>query len=196
MQPGEDFMVQGGVTTGRTTTDNCDVLAKLGPEALFGSLTLVTSNAATVQQSATQCHLTSNWLTQLKALTSYTIPRIDVRVSGTFQSTAGPQLHANYNAPNALVAPSLGRALSGGAANTTVNLVRPGTLYGDRLNQVDLRIAKILRFGTSRVMANVDVYNAFNVNSVVVENFNYGAWRQPTLIFQPRAAKLSFQIDF
>jgi hypothetical protein len=34
--------------------------------------------------------------------------------------------------------------------NVTVNLIEPGTLYGDRLNQLDLRVARILRFGSSR----------------------------------------------
>ena len=47
---------------------------------------------------------------------------------------------------------SLGRSLSGNATNVTVNLIEPGTLYGDRLNQVDFRVAKILKFGGKRAM--------------------------------------------
>ena len=190
------LMLQGGVTTGRTMSDNCEVLAKLGPEVLFGSTTLVTTNAAAVQQPASHCHLVSEWLTQFKTLASYTIPRVDVLLSATLQNAPGPQLHANYNAPNALVAPSLGRPLSGAAANTTVNLVAPGTLYGDRTNQVDLRVAKRLQFGRTRTMANIDFFNALNANPVLVENFNFGAWRQPSVILPGRVVKFSFQIDY
>ena len=51
-------------------------------------------------------------------------------------------LAANYAAPNAAVAPSLGRNLSGNAPNVTVNLVAPGTMYGDRINQLDLRVGQ------------------------------------------------------
>ena len=61
-------------------------------------------------------------------------------------------LAANYAAPNSVVAPSLGRNLSGNAANVTVNLVAPGTMYGDRINQLDVRVAKTLRYGRSRTM--------------------------------------------
>ena len=67
-----------------------------------------------------------------------------------FQSLSGPSLAANCNTPKALVAPSLGRSLSGGAANATVNLVAQGTRFGERVNQVDLRVAKLLRYAGDR----------------------------------------------
>ena len=62
-------------------------------------------------------------------------------VSGTFRSVPGPEIYANYTATNAVVAPSLGRTLSGGVANLPVTIVEPGTTYGERLNQVDMRFA-------------------------------------------------------
>ena len=98
------------------------------------------------------CHLQTPFLTNLMGLIGYTIRPIDVQVGATFQSKplqgvnvpgiASQSLAANYVVSNALIAPSLGRNLSGGTANVTVNLVEPGTLYGDRVNQLDLRVAK------------------------------------------------------
>jgi hypothetical protein len=62
-----------------------------------------------------------------------------VQISGTIQSVPGPVLAGNYNAPNAVIQPSLGRPLTAQAPNQTVNLVKPGTFYGDRINQLDMR---------------------------------------------------------
>ena len=52
----------------------------------------------------------------------------------------------------------LGRNLSSG--NITVNLIAPGTLYGDRRNNIDFRVAKILRFGRTRTQVGLDLYNS------------------------------------
>jgi hypothetical protein len=179
-RPGSGLLLQGGTSTGRTVTDNCEIRAKL-PE---------------VAPANPFCHVATSFLTQVKFLGSYGLPRVDVQISGTFQSLPGPQILANFNAPNAIVAPSLGRALSGGAANVTVNLVEPGTMYGERMNQLDLRFAKILRFGRTRTRVNVDVYNALNSGAVLAQNNSFGAWQQPTLILVARFVKFSAQVDF
>ena len=176
-RPG-NVLLRGGVSTGRPSTDNCDVVAKLdNPSPLY-------------------CHSDYGLQTEVKFLASYTVPRVDVLLSGVVQSLQGAVLAANYNAPNALVAPSLGRSLSGGAANATVNLVAPGTMFGERVNQVDLRIAKLLRFGGARTMLNVDIFNALNSNPVLVENANFAVWRTPTDILTARFIRFSVQYDF
>jgi len=187
--------VQGGISSGRTTTDNCAVISLL-PEALFGAASLGTGNAGS-WLPAQYCHLESPFLSQVKALGAYTIPKIDVQFSGTFQSKPGPQLAANFNVSSAVAAASLGRPLSGGAANVTVNLVEPGALYGDRVNQLDFRVAKILRIGRTRSQVGFDLYNALNSSAVQTYNQTFGArWLTPTLVLPARFAKVSVQFDF
>jgi hypothetical protein len=177
-------------------TDNCDVLAKV-PEPLesrsANSGLVTVANVVPLEY----CHAATNWLTQVKFLGSYTVPRVDVLVSGTVQSLPGPEIQANYALPTAVAARTLGRPLSGGAANVTVNLLRPGTQYGDRVNQVDLRIGKLLHLARMRETVSIDLYNALNVNATLAQNNTFGtAWLRPTQIMPPRFAKVSLQLDF
>ena len=92
--------------------------------------------------------------------------------------------------------PSLGRPLSGGAANVTVNLIEPGKIYGDRMNQVDLRMGKLLRFGKTRAQVNFDIFNLFNANPVLSVNNDFAVWQTPTAILDARLFKISGQFDF
>jgi hypothetical protein len=179
-RPGNGMLLQGGVSTGRTSTDNCEIREK-APET--GPLNPF-------------CHVDTNFLTQVKLLGTYTVPKVDVLVSSTFQSLPGPQVTANYVAVNAAITPSLGRALSGGAQNATINVVEPGTMYGQRLNQLDVRFAKILRFGNARASVNFDLYNSLNANAVTSQNNNYAAWQVPLSILDARLFKMSVQVDF
>ena len=175
-------MLQGGMSTGRTSTDNCEIVAKL-PEL-----------SPTVPLD--YCNMNTKFLTQLKFLGAYTIPRVNLQISGSLQSIPGPEVQANYVATNGVIMPSLGRALSGGAANVTVNLVEPGTMYGERLNQLDLRFARILRLQEQRVSLNVDLYNAFNGNAVLQQSQAFGNWQQPQGVLVGRNMKFSVQYDF
>jgi hypothetical protein len=119
-----------------------------------------------------------------------------VRLSAAFQSIPGPPLSANLVVPNATARQSLGRDLAGGAQNVTVNIIDPGTLYGDRLNQLDMRVSKLLRTGRRRTSINVDVYNVLNSNAVQTESNVYTTWRRPQSILVARFAKVSVQFDF
>ena len=54
-----------------------------------------------------------------------------------------------------------GVALANGT--TTINLLRPGELYpNERVNQLDMRVAKILRFAGRRADIGIDIYNVLN----------------------------------
>jgi hypothetical protein len=132
-------------------------------------------------------------------LASYQLPVLDVQLSSTFQSKPGAMQAANYAVPNAAIVSSLGRNLSGNAANVTVNLVAPGTLYGDRINELDLRAAKILRHGESRLVVALDVYNALNSSAVLSYNNAFvpgGTWLQPMTLLTPRLIKITAEVDF
>jgi hypothetical protein len=183
VRPQNGLFFQGGVSSGRTLMDNCEVVRQL-PETL-GS------------QPLAYCRRESPYLTQVKGLAGYTIPRVDVQVTATFQNIPGQEILADYNAPNAVVAPLLGRNLSGNAANKTLALVSPMSLYGGRLNQIDVRVAKILRFGRARTQVTVDVFNALNSNAILQQNNTFGPrWQTPTSIHEARLVKLSAQLDF
>jgi hypothetical protein len=89
--------------------------------------------------------------------------------------------------------------LSGNAPSVTVNLLEPGAVWGDRVNSVDLRVAKILRFGRTRTNVGVDIYNLLNSSAVLNYNqaFNPGGrWLVPTTVLAARFAKVSASIDF
>jgi len=192
----EGLLVQGGTSTGRTVTDNCEILEKVPEPAESRSTNTGLTTVAPVTPLE-YCHNATNWLTQVKFLASYTIPRIDVRVSGTLQNLPGPPIVATYNLPTAVAAQTLGRPLSGGVANVPVNVIEPGTMFGERVNQVDLRFGKVLRFAGTSSTVSVDLYNAFNANPILAQNNTFGtAWLRPTSIFPARFAKLSLQFDF
>jgi hypothetical protein len=173
------LMFQGGTSTGRAVTDTCDVTPKLdSPSKRF-------------------CRVVAPFATQFKGLMSYTIPKVAVQVSSTIQSLPGASLAANLVVPTGTVAQTLGRPLAGRAASVTVNLIPPQTVFGDRINQVDFRVAKILRFGRTRTQIGVDIFNVLNSNVPQGYLQTFGpTWLRPTSVMDARFARISGQIDF
>jgi len=204
-RPGLTF--QGGINTGRTASDSCEVRAQL-PEmnatsTVFGNGAALAAGAAptvaTINRTNPWCHVNSGLVTRLTGLGSWLIPKVDVQVAGTFRSDQGGALAALYSVPNSAIQPILGRPLSNAAPNVTVNLVEPGTLYGDRVNEIDIRFAKIVRFGRTRTNVGVDVYNLINTSPILTYNQNFvpnGNWLVPTSVLQPRFLKFSATFDF
>jgi len=199
---GRGFTFAGGTSTGQTVADNCDVRARLpelatssiGTTAFGGGLT-----GSAVTPLSPYCHVAYGVLTQLRGLTSYLVPRLDLELAATFQSKPGALLAANYAAPNSVVAPTLGRNLSGNAANATVNLIEPGSMYGDRINQIDLHVAKVFRFHRARTTVGLDIYNALNANAVLTYNNTFvpgGTWLQPLMVLTPRMYKITAALEW
>jgi hypothetical protein len=193
---GWGLTVQGGTSTGQNVADNCAVRANL-PELSVGiGAGLVGS---TVSTTSPYCHVAYGVLTQLRGLGTYTIPKIDLQLSGVFQSKPGALLSANYAVPAAVVAQSLGRLPSGNVTNVTVNLIEPGSMYGNRLNQLDFRIAKILRFGASRTTVGVDLYNVLNSSAILTYNNVFvpgGPWLLPNSVLTGRLARITAEFTF
>ncbi len=189
--------LQGGTSTGQSVADACAVRANL-PEVSIASLG-PGLNGSAVSTTSPYCHVAFGILTQARGLATYMIPRIGVLVSSVFQSKPGALLAANYAVPAATVAQSLGRLPAGNVPNVTVNLIAPGTLYGDRINQLDFRVAKTVTFGRTRSTLGLDIYNALNSSAVLTYNNSFvpgGPWLQPVSILTPRIFRISLDVNF
>jgi hypothetical protein len=196
------FTLAGGTSTGQTVADNCEVRAHL-PElstATTGTSAFGAGLAnSTVSPLSPYCRAAYGVLTQFRGLSTYLVPVVDIQLSTVMQSKPGPMLAANYAVPNADVVPSLGRSLSGNASNVTVNLVAPGTMYGERINQLDFRVSKLLKHPGGRTMFALDVYNALNSSTVLSYNPAYvpgGTWLQPLAILTPRGLRITAEMNF
>ena len=197
---GQGLTFQFGVNSGKTVQDNCAVRAQV-PELTIGGLGV----SPLVGPGNPWCHSDPGLITKVTTLGSYTVPKVDVLISGTFRSDQGAPLRADWaaSATNVLI-PILGRPLAGNAANMTINLVEPGQVWGDRVNALDLRFAKILRFGRTRYTVGLDIFNAMNADTILTYNQSFNpaattgpqAWRAPTSVLTPRFVKVGAQIDF
>jgi hypothetical protein len=196
------LVFQGGTSTGRGVRDTCEITAAL-PETLtiFGTIQRVDS-----------CLAEEKWLTTFRGLATYMIPKVEVFFSaiirlqpnasvpaaGTTVATNGVALSANQNIPNATIQQILGRPLAGGAQNTTVNLLLPGSFYPeDNLNNVDLRFGKVLKFGRTKTDIAIDLYNLFNANTATAFDQVYGVnYLRPTGVRGPRFLRFNVTFDF
>jgi hypothetical protein len=188
-------LLSGGLSSGRTTFDNCDVAAKVDNAATQAGLFV--SGTTVASPDVRFCHQQSPFLTQVKLQATVPLPW-DLQASATYQSLPGPEITASYSVPSSAIRPSLGRDLSAGAnATAAIQLVQPGTMYGQRLNQFDVRMTKIFKAGAKRLNVNLDLYNFFNASTVLVQNNTYGpAWQRPTYILPGRLFKVGTQLNF
>src|SRR5262245_21538633 len=214
------FTIQGGTSSGNVVEDSCGVVKNHPEYYIFGPWGgtggfLDTFLGGLGQWPQAFCHRESGWQTNLKGLATYNVPRVDVLISGTFRSlpyagnefpsvksqSLGGQVLA-FNIPGAFNQTSLNRPFGSGNVIEFLNLVKPGALYGDRLNAVDLRFGKILKYGTTKSQITLDVYNLFNSNTTEVYQRSYSApgptsaYLNPLSIMSARVFKIPAQIDF
>ena len=212
-----DVTIQGGFSTGNRVEDDCGVV-KAHPETyifpFWGGTSAFFTESPFVggfsQWPQAFCHRESSWLTNVKGLASYTLPKIDVLVSGTFRSlpTAGNEFPSvatqsltaqavALQIPGFLTQTSLTRGFGSGQPFTILNIVQPGELYGERLKSVDLRFGKILRYAGTKAQVSLDIFNLTNSNTTEKYQLTYGTtYLNPLQITAARFFKISAQFDF
>jgi hypothetical protein len=196
----------GGTSTGRSVQDEC------------ATTVLIDS------PDPRDCRDVDPFQTTFRGLASYTIPKIDVLVSGTVRSQPQVERTASLNLPNttsnSACAPNpaacvtvqglLGRLPSGSNATGTTAITITDNDHrlfsGERRTQVDMRFAKILRFGSTRADIGVDVGNLLNTNYAtswentyqysIGNTLNGGTWNNPTAVYTPRFVRLNFTVNF
>jgi hypothetical protein len=221
--------IQGGTSTGNVVEDSCGVVQAHPEYYIFGPWGgtggfLDTFLGGLGQWPQEFCHRESGWKTNVKALATYTVPRIDVLLSGTFRSLPFPgnefpsvqsqslggqvvALFLGIPGLEFLDSTNLGRPLASGIPIQFLNIVEPGKLYGERLTSIDFRVGKILRYGNTRTTVNFDVYNLLNSNTTEVFQRAYTAptppgvtprstYQDPLQIMSARFFKISAQFDF
>jgi hypothetical protein len=104
----------------------------------------------------------------------------------------------------------IGRLPPGGLAtgNTNIEILDSDhrLFAGNRRTQIDMRFAKILRFGQRRANVGLDLGNLLNTNySTTYEDiYQYsasntglgGTWNNPTAVVTPRFVRWNVTVDF
>jgi hypothetical protein len=189
-RPTGRLFLLAGLSTGRIVTKNCALVNN--PQALRF------------------CEIRPPFLGSYRVSGGYTFPG-RIEVSGVFQSippdpVAGvsPVIGntavsiADYPVTSAQ-AVSLGRPIATLGGVISVPLLNPGSYadFGDRVNQLDLRVTKTVQFEGYRIQGIVDFYNVFNTSPVLSYVSTYGpAWLTPASILQSAFVKLGARFTF
>jgi hypothetical protein len=183
------LIVSGGTSTGRNAEDRCHIIPNLA------------------NPNPRDCRDVDPWQTTVRGLASYTVPLVDVLVSATVRSEPPLARSANWAVPNTVIRGILGFLPLGSTAggNTTISITdNDHRIYADeRRTQIDMRFAKVLRFGATRADIGVDLNNLLNTNYATQYENNYsftqpngGTWNNPTAVYAPRFVRLNFTVNF
>jgi hypothetical protein len=174
-------LIAGGINIGNSngvTSSQSDCFTVNSPEQLY------------------QCNQPFPYQVQVKFQGSYNF-RWGIEAFGDVQSLPGIPVTATWAAPNALIAPSLGRNLSS-SSSASVPLIQPESIFEGRINQVDMRLTKLTHIGERVTLKGIfDLANILNGSAIEIENTTYGSqWRTPTTILDPRIAKFGAELNF
>ena len=204
-------LVSGGFSVGRRSVNMCGAINAHPEVSAVGTFVVYTQtptvNLAQTPRNEQFCNIEPPYQTQVKFLAVIPLP-YGLQTSAAFQSypfpipqTAGsngvPGILATGTILNAAIQPSLGRPLAGGASRRRLELIPAGSLYGDRLMQLDWRFARNFQVGRTRIQPQLDIYNLFNDNAVIGYVGSYGgAWQRPRSILPARTFRLGVDIKF
>jgi len=180
-----------GTSTGRGVVDTCKTTQNYGNPNLR------------------DCRNEEDWLTTVRGLATYTIPKVDVLISATVRSTPPLLVTAVWQVNTAqVITPLLGHAPFGSTATTNITLTdNEHKLYvGGRRTTIDMRFAKILRLAGRRADIGIDLNNALNTNYATAYNSTFingtdnsvrpGGFLAPTAIYSPRFARFNVTVHF
>jgi hypothetical protein len=198
---GHGGIVQGGISMGRSVDDYCYANSNF-------AITPASSSAANPRNSDFCRVVVPMWAGngQVKFSGSYPAP-FGFELAAVYQNLPGPPKQALVTFLNAQIAPSLGRNLAACAAPTgacsasvNINVLPPNTYFEDRTQQVDLRVAKLVRGPFGRIRLTFDVFNALNASAILIRNNTFGTagsgWGRPTTIMTGRLMKVGAQFNW
>jgi hypothetical protein len=170
---GDGGFLLGGITRERTASVSCDVRSN--------------------PNNFRFCDSVGPFRTQFKMSGAYPLP-YDFQFSGSFTRRPGADISANYTVDRTI---SPGITGAAGQTSITVNLLEPGTLFRDDINQLDLRVTRTFRFGRSKLQGLVDIYNALNAGTVTTLNTNFARNAQGRLVWlDPQGIQTSRYVRF
>jgi hypothetical protein len=210
-----DARLGGGIDVGRNVDDHCfTVDVPNQPMDITGSDGLNTGWNTPVLNSQGEgaCRAVTSWANNLDFRINGNVPiKGGFNASFIFRNTVGATENAYIQATTANVTFRNGRAastLTSLATNLVTNasqgvtLLTPNSLFGDRFNQLDLSVNKMLDIGWGRLRLAFDLYNALNGSSIqnvttaYTTTANANRWTRPTTFLDPRLARVTVGLQF
>lgn len=178
--------LRGGFSAGGASWNTCGLKAAL-PE--IGTL------ATRITGRGEFCDHSEDWPLRGSLVASYNLP-LGFQVSGTMTSSPGPSREAVITLPAS--ATTLNRPIS---QALNINVIAPGTEFGERANIYDMRVTKFFNIGRTKLRAMVDMFNALNNNAPTREDYVLtvtGAdnYLRPGTIMPGRLIKFGAQLEF
>ena len=198
----QGLTLQFGTQTGRSSPGHL--------RGRRGRSTATTADDATIKDLR-NCRDVDPFQTTIRGLASYTVPKVDVLVSATVRSQPALERVATWQVPNTVIqgitrTAAAGRSRDWQHDHRRSSTTTIGCIADNRRTQIDMRFAKIFRFGSRRVDVGVDLGNLLNTNYATTYENTYqysagntalgGTWNNPTAIYTPRFVRWNLTVDF